>query len=356
MRILIASDASPPQVNGVVTTYARLAAELEGLGVECRFLTGSHFHTFPLPGYREIRLAIPHRRAAARLIEDASADYIHIATEGPVGWMARAYCLARRRRFTTSYHTKFPEYATKYYGVPLGLGYRLARLFHGASSGMMVATPSLKRDLESRGFKNLMSWGRGVNTDLFRPRPIRMFGPGPVFIYVGRVAREKNLEAFLDLSLDGRKVVVGDGPHLPYLRSKYPNVTFTGVKTGEDLACCYASADVFVFPSRSDTFGLVLLEAMASGVPVAAYPVTGPVDVVVEGVGGCLDDDLSRAAKRALSIARSGVRSCTDRYAWRSVAGQFLDNIRAANRHAPQSGSRSAAAAGIRGAGQAMAN
>ena len=334
MRILIASDASPPQVNGVVTTYTRLAAELKQLGVDCQFLTGSQFRTFGLPGYTEIRLAIPDRRAADRLIEEAAADYIHIATEGPVGWMARAYCLSRGLRFTTSYHTKFPEYAAKYYSLPIGLGYSAARYFHGASSGTMVATPSLRRDLERRGFANLMSWSRGVDTTLFRPRPIRLFGPPPVFLYVGRIAREKNLEAFLDLKLGGRKVVIGDGPYLSHLRSRYADVTFTGLKSGEELACCYASADAFVFPSRSETFGLVLLEAMASGVPIAAFPVTGPIDVVVDGVNGVVDEDLGRAATRALSIDRAGVTACTDRYAWRAVAGQFLDNIATVHRTA----------------------
>lgn len=345
MRILIASDACPPQVNGVVTTYTRLAAELAGLGVECRFLTGSQFRTFGLPGYAEIRLAIPDHRAAGRMIEEVDADYIHIATEGPVGWMARAYCLSRGRRFTTSYHTKLPEYAAKYYGLPLGLGYSAARLFHGCSSGVMVATPSLKRDLERRGFVNLMDWSRGVDTTLFRPRQERLFGPSPVYLYVGRIAREKNLEAFLDLRLDGRKVVIGDGPYLSYLRSRYPDVTFTGLKSGEELACSYASADVFVFPSRSDTFGLVLLEAMASGVPIAAFPVTGPIDVVVDGINGFVDEDLGRAVVGALAIDREAVRACTDRYAWRSVAKQFLANIGAAHRTASNPGLRPAPAA-----------
>lgn len=346
MRILIASDASPPQVNGVVTTYARLASELAELGVECQFLTGSQFRTFGLPGYAEIRLAVPDQREANRLIDEAAADYIHVATEGPVGWMARAYCLARGRRFTTSYHTKFPEYAAKYYSLPLGLGYSAARLFHAASSGTMVATPSLRRDLESRGFGNLMSWSRGVDTALYRPRPVRLFGPPPVLLYVGRIAREKNLEAFLDLQLDGRKVVIGDGPYLPHLRSRYADVTFTGMKSGEDLACCYASADAFVFPSRSETFGLVLLEAMASGVPVAAYPVTGPIDVVIDGVNGFVDEDLGRAATRALSVERAGIRASAQRYAWRAVASQFLDNIAAAHRAAPRPERRPPSSAG----------
>jgi len=335
MRILIASDASHPQVNGVVTTYSRLAHELGELGVECQFLTSSQFKTFGLPGYAEIRLAVPDRRVADSLIQAAAADYIHIATEGPVGWTARAHCLSRGLRFTTSYHTKFPEYAAKYYGLPIGIGYRAARFFHGPSSGTMVATPSLRRDLEQRGFANLLSWSRGVDTTVFRPRPDRLFGPPPVFLFVGRIAREKNLEAFLDLKLAGRKVVIGDGPYLAHLRSRYPEVTFTGLKSGEELARCYASADAFVFPSRSETFGLVLLEAMASGVPVAAYPVTGPIDVVIDGINGFVEEDLGRAAARALSIDRAVVRASTKRYAWRSVANQFLANIASAHRVAP---------------------
>lgn len=329
MRILIATDAWHPQVNGVVRTYQRLAEEGPSVGMEIFFLTPDDFRSLACPGYSEIRLALPDRGRAERLIDEMTPDHIHIATEGVVGFMARSYCLARGQPFTTSYHTKFPEYVSAWLPLPQRWTYAYLLHFHRPSAGVMVATPSLARELAGRGFSRLMAWSRGVDAELFRPRGERLFGMRePVFLYAGRVSREKNIEAFLDARLQGRKVVVGDGPHLPHLQRRYPSVVFTGKKTGEELARHYASADVFVFPSLTDTFGLVLLEAMASGVPVAAFPVTGPIDVVANGRSGILDADLASAAMRALALDRTEVRRHALQFSWRRTAELFLVNVR----------------------------
>lgn len=334
MRLLIATDAAPPQVNGVVRTYERLAAELEQLGVDVVFLDPREFSTFGMPFYSEIRLALPSRKAVAGRIRAINPDHIHIATEGPIGWAVRSFCLRQLVGFTTSYHTKFPEYAQAFLGLPTSWSYAFARHFHNASCGTMVATHSLADDLAQRGFNRLLPWTRGVDTEHFRPRGVRLLGSdGPVFLYVGRVSREKNIEAFLEADLPGRKVVVGDGPQLDALQRRYGHVTFTGALTGEPLAEHYASADVFVFPSRTDTFGLVLLEAMACGLPVAAYPVTGPKDVVIDGVTGWLSDDLAGAARAALKLDRSAARAHAVSYSWRRATALFLQNIEQAVRH-----------------------
>jgi glycosyltransferase involved in cell wall biosynthesis len=331
MRILVATDAWHPQVNGVVRTYARLAQEASSYGVELVFFTSAHFRTIPCPAYPSIRLAMPNLSRARQAIEAAGADLIHIATEGPVGLMARAYCLRRGRPFTTSYHTKFPEYASQLLGLPPCWSFAAMRHFHNSGAGTMVATPSLQAELHQRGFKRLMPWTRGVDTDLFHPRGERIFGRDrTVFLYVGRISKEKNLEAFLSADLPGMKVVVGTGPHLPALKGSFPGAWFTGPKWGAELALHYASADVFVFPSRTDTFGLVMLEAMASGVPVAAYPVTGPLDVVRNGVSGVLDEDLARAARAALELDRTKVREEAFRFSWARTAELFFHNITSA--------------------------
>jgi glycosyltransferase involved in cell wall biosynthesis len=331
MRILVATDAWHPQVNGVVRTYSRLAQEARSHGAELVFFTSAGFRTVPCPAYPGIRLAIPRARRARRAIEAAEADLIHIATEGPVGLMARAYCLRRGRPFTTSYHTKFPEYASALLGIPACWSFAAMRHFHNAAAGTMVATSSLQAELRQRGFKRLMPWTRGIDTDLFRPRAQRLFGSKrPVFLYAGRVSKEKNLAAFLSADLPGLKVVVGTGPQLPALKARFADVVFVGAKYGEELAAHYASADVFVFPSRTDTFGLVMLEAMASGVPVAAYPVTGPLDVVTNGVSGVLDEDLARAACAALELDRTKVRKDAFRFSWARTAELFIDNISSA--------------------------
>ncbi|MET0408115.1 MAG: glycosyltransferase family 1 protein [Hyphomicrobium sp.] len=338
MRILIATDAWKPQVNGVVRTYENLKAELEAAGHFVAILSPLDFATLPCPGYREIRLALARRSQVAAILRQGNYDHVHIATEGPIGLATRGVCLRHGVRFTTSFHTRFPEYIQTYTGLPAWISYAFQRWFHRAGIGMFVATPSLRAELSKRGFRRLMLWSRGVDTALFKPRAElqREDGEksGPTFLYVGRVSREKNVEAFLDLDLPGRKIVVGDGPILGFLRQRYPDVIFTGAKTGVDLAREYASADVFVFPSRTDTFGLVLLEAMASGLGIAAYPVTGPIDVVTPGVTGCLDADLKAAALSALTLDRDQVRVQAMRHDWSRVADLFLANIYQARRAA----------------------
>ena len=334
MRVLVATDAWRPQTNGVVETYRHLARELPALGAELVTLTPDDFRTVPFPAYPEIRLAVPHHAHAARRIAALAPDAIHIATEGPVGWMARRWCRRHGLPFTTSFHTRFPEYLSARIGLPRRISYAWLRHFHNASASTMVATRSLASELAARGFAHIAPWTRGVDTALFRPRPVRLFGPPPVLLYVGRVAMEKSIDAFLALDVPGRKVVVGSGPELDMLRSRFPDALFTGRKVGEELAECYASADIFVFPSRTDTFGIVMLEAMASGLPVAALPVTGPVDVVEEGVTGALDEDLGAAVGRAMRLDRSRVRAAVSRFSWEAAARQFLSNIEAARQRA----------------------
>lgn len=330
MKLLLATDAWHPQVNGVVTTLTRLCEELPKLGVETTFLAPDRFRTLPLPGYRSIRVALVCPSRIAAMVADARPDWIHIATEGPIGWAVRRYCRAHERAFTTSYHTKFPEYAAKIAGLPPAWIYAMERRFHRLSAGVMVATASLEMDLRARGFKRLLRWSRGVDLDLFHPRPVRRFGEGPIFLFVGRVSYEKNIEAFLDAKLPGRKVVVGEGPHLTQLRRRYGDVLFTGARYGQDLAEHYASADVFVFPSRTDTFGLVLLEALASGLPVAAFPVTGPIDIVEHGKSGVLGEDLGAAARDALKLDAREARARAAKFAWSQSAHEFLRNIQTA--------------------------
>lgn len=340
MRILIATDAWKPQVNGVVRTYENLKRELEAAGHSITILSPLDFATLPCPGYREIRLALARRSSIALLLRDGGFDHVHIATEGPIGWATRAVCLRNGVRFTTSFHTRFAEYIETYTGLPTWISYAFQRRFHRPSIGTLVATPSLKADLSRRGFRRLMLWGRGVDTNQFKPR-VEPLPPSdqavadktePTFLYVGRVSREKNVEAFLKLDLPGRKVVIGDGPILGLLRRQYADVVFKGAKTGDDLAREYANADVFVFPSRTDTFGLVLLEAMASGLGIAAYPVTGPIDVVTPGVTGYLDDDLKAAALASLKLDRDQIRVQAMQRDWARVANIFLANIHQARR------------------------
>lgn len=330
MRILIATDAWKPQVNGVVRTYERLAREVEGFGATLQFISPTDFRSVPCPTYPQIRLAIPDSARVARLIDELRPDAVHIATEGPVGWMARSYCLRRRRPFTTSFHTRFAEYVSRRWLFPESWSYAILRRFHSRSSGVMAATESLRQDLSQRGFKRLVPWTRGVDTDQFMPRTDRLFGKEPVFLYVGRVAVEKNLEAFLSLDLPGRKVVVGDGPHLEALKRQFPDAQFCGERSGQDLARCYSSADVFVFPSRTDTFGMVLLEAMASGLPVAAFPVTGPRDIVVNGISGVLSEDLGQAARNALLLTAEDARARACEFNWEQAAALFLTHVRSA--------------------------
>jgi len=333
MHILIATDAWKPQLNGVVRTYENLRRGLEVSGHPVTIISPSNFVTLPCPGYREIRLAIPKMSLIAKHVLRSGVDHVHIATEGPIGWATRSICLRYGVRFTTSFHTRFPEYIEVYIGLPAWISYAVQKRFHRRAIGTFVATPSLKDELARRGFERLMPWTRGVDTTQFRPQVVKKGdGKEPTFLYVGRVSREKNVEAFLDLDLPGRKVVVGDGPLLTTLRKRYPGVDFRGAKIGEALAAEYSAANVFVFPSRTDTFGLVMLEAMASGLPVAAYPVMGPIDVVKQGVTGILSDDLRSAALAALSLDPAVVRSQAMRHYWSRVAKAFLSNIYEARR------------------------
>ena len=328
MRILVITDAWRPQVNGVVRTYERLNEEVANLDAELEFLTPGEFHTVPCPTYPEIRLSLPGYRYLVERIKTIEPDAIHIATEGPLGIMALIHCRRKRIPFTTSFHTRFPDYLSSRFSLPEAWTWAWQRRFHNAGAGVMVATPSLARELEGRGFNNILPWTRGVDTNLFRPREgVRLFGDGPVFINVGRVAIEKNIKAFLDADLPGKKGVVGDGPAREELRQSYPDVIFTGKKIGEELAECYASADVFVLPSKTETFGIVLLEAMASGLPIAAYPVTGPIDLVTPAETGILSGDLAEAGRGAMQLDRAIVRKRAEEYGWDSAARLFLANI-----------------------------
>lgn len=332
MRILVVTDAWRPQVNGVVRSLESVAEALEGGADRIVFLTPEGFPTLPLPTYREIRLALAAPWTVARRIDEARCDHIHIATEGPLGLAARRICISRHEPFTTSYHTRFPEYVHARTRFPLPVSYAALRLFQNAGAGMMVATPSLARELSARGFQRPMLWSRGVDHDLFRPRDSIVSLPRPIFLYVGRIAPEKNLEAFLALDLPGSKLVVGDGPDREALSQKYSDAHFVGVERGEELAARYASTDVFVFPSRTDTFGVVLLEALASGTPVAAFPVPGPADVIGGSGAGALSGDLRAACIAALAIPRDVARAHALRFGWSESARQFAANVKAARR------------------------
>ncbi|RJF76562.1 glycosyltransferase family 4 protein [Rhodopseudomonas palustris] len=328
MRILIATDAWHPQVNGVVRTLTMMAEAARTLGAEVVFLTPEPFPTVRLPSYPDLRIAMPSPAKIARMITAAQADCIHIATEGPIGLMARRYCIKRGLRFTTSFHTRFPEYISARAPVPESWVWALLRRFHGASHAVMAATPALADELRGRGFRNVVLWPRGVDGELFHPRDGADLGLSrPVFLSVGRVAVEKNLVAFLSLDLPGTKVVVGDGPALAALRRDFPHAVFLGAKQGEALAQAYAAADVFVFPSLTDTYGLVLLEALASGVPVAAYPVTGPRDVIGDAPVGVLSEDLREACLGALSISRDACLAFAADHTWAASARAFIDNV-----------------------------
>jgi glycosyltransferase involved in cell wall biosynthesis len=335
-RIALVTDAWAPQINGVVRTLSALAEGLTLAGHEVRMVTPDRFRTIPCPTDPAIRLAVGARRGLAGLLDGFAPDTIHIATEGPLGLGARAYCLARQRAFTTSFHTKFPEYLQARLGLPVALGYAALRWFHARSSAVMVATETVRRELVRRGFPRIVPWTRGVDAALFRPGHAPALAlPQPVFLYVGRISPEKNLPDFLDLDLPGSKLVVGDGPLLPMFRQRYPQVRFAGRQHGEALVRHYAAADVFVLPSRTETFGLVLLEALACGVPVAALPVPGPLDVIGDGGAGVLDHDLRAAALGALAIPRELCRARALHYSWRACVEQFLANIAAAgNREA----------------------
>jgi len=323
-RILIVTDAWKPQVNGVVRTLSMLVQELTRAGNLVQVIGPDQFRNVPCPTYPDIRLALLPRRRLTRLIDAFEPDCLHIATEGPLGLTAAAIAKQRRFAFTTAYHTRFPEYLQARMGVPTGLLYALLRRFHAGGAGMLVATESLRDELARRGFRHIVLWSRGVDLGEFQPS-LHAPNTPPVFLYVGRVAVEKNIRAFLELDLPGRKRVVGDGPLLAQLRHDFPDVAFAGALHGAALAAAYAEADVFVFPSRTDTFGLVVLEALACGTPVAAYPVTGPKDVFANASAaiGALDEDLRAACLTALSASRAACRAHAERFSWSACAATF---------------------------------
>lgn len=332
LRIMIVSDAWHPQVNGVVRTLETLGDQLQKLGNEVQYVTPDMFRTIPLPTYPEIRLAIWPNRLLAKLLNEFRPHAIHIATEGPLGLAARRFCMRRDHPFTTSLHTRFPEYIHARIGFPIKWGYWLLRMFHKPASAVMVATQSLKRELEARDFKNIRLWSRGVDTKLFRihediPEELKHF-KRPLWLYVGRIAVEKNVEAFLSLDLEGTKVLVGDGPSTAYLQGNYEDARFLGPRFKEELARIYSACDVFVFPSRTDTFGLVNIEALACGTPVAAYPVQGPLDILEGAHVGMLSEDLGEACRQALGCATpEECRAYAMKFSWENCTRQFLVNL-----------------------------
>ena len=337
-RILIVSDAWVPQVNGVVRTLATVADQLRSMGRWVEVIGPDRFRSIPCPTYPEIRLALAPQRHMAQMIEAFAPDAMHIATEGPLGLAARAFARRGKLAFTTSFHTRFPEYIRARTGLPVGPIYAWMRRFHGAAVATMVATPSLRAELAAHGFRSLAPWSRGVDLELFRPDPRQDWDlPRPIFAYVGRVAVEKNIEAFLNLDLPGSKVVVGGGPQLEALRRRYTRVRFTGPRHGAALARAYAGADVMIFPSLTDTFGLVILESLACGTPVAAFPVTGPIDVLGEAPGnvGAVHSDLRCAALTALTGDRTACRDYAERFSWRASAELFLKNLTPIRRGEP---------------------
>lgn len=330
MKICIATDAWIPQVNGVVRTLTETVKRLRQMEHDVFLLTPEHFATVPCPTYREIRLAW-NLWDVDRLLRDFEPEALHIATEGPIGIAARAWCLKEGLPFTTSFTTRFPEYIRSRCGIPPEVLYHGLRWFHMPSSAVMVATSSLRDELRDRGFQNLVRWSRGVDTRLFRPLIAqRSSSTHPLFLYAGRVSVEKNLPAFLNLDLPGKKQVVGSGPDLETLRKAYPAVEFSGTLEGAELARAYAEADVFVFPSLTDTFGIVMLESLACGTPVAAYPVTGPRDILRPGVTGVMDTDLRKACLAALNLDRETCRADARLWSWENCTIQFLDNLRPA--------------------------
>ncbi|HWP01577.1 MAG TPA: glycosyltransferase family 1 protein [Methylococcus sp.] len=329
LRIAILTDAWHPQINGVVTTLTRTAAELERMGHTVELIGPERFRNYPCPGYPDVRLAFLCGPSLRRILEEFQPDAIHLATEGAVGFAARRYCRARGFHYTTSFHSRFPEYLHMRIGLPLSVSYGYLRWFHRRSRRILVATESLGEELRRRGFAPPWAlWPRGVDTALFRPRRKDFLpDPRPIFLYAGRVAVEKNVEDFLRLDLPGTRYVVGDGPQRAELQARYPEVRFTGFLTGERFACHLAAADVLVFPSRTDTFGLIALEALACGVAVAAYPVPGPQDVLRDPAVAVLDEDLGGAALRALRLDPRTCRRYALQFSWEAATRQFLASL-----------------------------
>jgi glycosyltransferase involved in cell wall biosynthesis len=329
LRIAIVSDAWRPQINGVVRTIETIVRLLQSDGHDVEVFGPDRFRTLPCPTYPEIRLSLFPRARLDHMLKLFAPDAIHLVTEGPLGWAARAFCLKRGIPFTTAYHTRFPEYVRARVLIPLSWSYALVRRFHAPSSAVLVVAKSIRDDLAARGFRNLVPWSRGVDIAAFKPRPRRDMGdPRPIWLYAGRVAIEKNIKAFLDLDLPGSKWVVGGGPQLKELRRRYKDARFFGSVDTEELALRYSQADCFVFPSRTDTFGLVMVEALASGVPVAGYPVPGPLDVVTTPQVGALHEDLRTACLRAVTCSPDDCRRHAESFTWGGCAQQFLDTLR----------------------------
>lgn len=325
MKLLLITDAWSPQVNGVVTTYSNIVGQLSKFNIEVEVVHPGNFYSIPLPFYNEIKVAINPWKVLLK-IKDSNPDYIHIGTEGPLGIVSRIYLSYKKIPFTSAIHTKFPEYLNLHLRVPLSITYALMRWFHKRSHSVLVNTQSHKAELEKRGFKNLSIWSRGIDFKKFKDTSIKL-NHKDYLLYVGRVSKEKNIEAFLNIETTHEKVVVGDGPYRQTLQKKFPRVKFVGCKTGPELAAWYRNASVFVFPSMTDTFGIVVIEALFCGVPVAAYPVTGPLDIVEEGITGSLDHDLKKAIDKALQINRENCTKNAEKYTWRNVAKQFISSL-----------------------------
>jgi glycosyltransferase involved in cell wall biosynthesis len=335
MKIAMVTDAWEPQVNGVVRTLKSTARELQKMGHTVEMITPLEFKTLPCPTYPDIRLSLFPGGKVRRRLDELDADAIHIATEGPLGLAARRFALRHGIPFTTAYHTRFPEYIKARVAMPLSWSYGFLRWFHGPSKAVMAPTLVVKKDLEAWGFTNVALWSRGVDLDIFKPgKSNRLNTEPPIFLYVGRVAVEKNIEAFLALDLPGSKWVAGAGPALSGIRMRYPGVNFLGVLNQWELAEVYSSANVFVFPSKTDTFGLVLLEAMACGLPVAAYPVTGPLDVLGDCKGGVMHEDLRTACMAALDLKREDAAAHASKFSWRAATEEFIANLHPRDRGA----------------------
>jgi glycosyltransferase involved in cell wall biosynthesis len=332
MRIAIVTDAWAPQVNGVVRTLRATVDELRGRGHEIDVTSPDLYRSLPCPTYPEIRLALAGQNSVGRKLERFAPHAIHISTEGPLGWAARGWCLSRGRRFTTAYHTQFPDYLARRTGLTAELFWPAVRRFHQAAGGILVATETIRRQLRARGLEHVRPWSRGVDLTDFRPGivPPDLFFtlPRPIQLYVGRVAVEKNVQAFLSNDHPGSKVVAGDGPALARLQAQFPETVFLGRQQGEALAACYAGADVLVFPSRTDTFGLVMIEALACGTPVAAYPVPGPVDVLTSQCGAT-EERLEDAIAAALALDRNACLEHGRSFSWQASADQFLAALEA---------------------------
>lgn len=329
MKIMIITDAWDPQVNGVVRTLKQTREELIKVGHEVEMITPNGFKSVPCPTYPDIALSLFPGKEVARKIKEFAPDAMHIATEGPLGLSARAYAVKNNLSFSTAYHTRFPEYVKARTGIPLKITYAFIRWFHRPSLAVMAPTIVVKNDLEKYGLTNVVLWSRGVDLDIFKIQESKVLNTAhPIFLYVGRIAIEKNINAFLEIDLPGSKWVVGDGPALPEIKEKYPEVNYLGVLQQHELAKVYAAADVFVFPSKTDTFGLVLLEAMACGTPVAAYPVTGPIDVLGTSNAGAMHEDLREACMQALKIPRAAARAHAEKFSWRDASEEFARHLK----------------------------